>query len=54
LDLELAIIGLGRTAAAHDGFRAMGAGVIRALGKEAHILYDLKYILLADEADLRL
>jgi UDP-N-acetyl-D-glucosamine/UDP-N-acetyl-D-galactosamine dehydrogenase len=41
-------------AVAHDKFRAMGAQEIRALGKDAHILYDLKYILRADEADLRL
>jgi len=41
-------------AVAHDEFKAMGAPAIRALGKRKHILYDLKYILTSDEADLRL
>ena len=39
---------------AHQLFRNMGAAAIRELGKTAHVLYDLKYILTADEADLRL
>lgn len=41
-------------AVAHNEFRAMGAEGIRALGKPVHVLYDLKYVLAADEADLRL
>lgn len=41
-------------AVSHDEFKEMGAEAIRALGKEKHILYDLKYILKADEADIRL
>jgi UDP-N-acetyl-D-galactosamine dehydrogenase len=41
-------------AVAHDQFRAMGARRIRALGKEQHVLYDLKYILGPEDADLRL
>ncbi|WIY52434.1 Vi polysaccharide biosynthesis UDP-N-acetylglucosamine C-6 dehydrogenase TviB [Devosia sp. YIM 151766] len=41
-------------AVAHDEFRAMGASAIRALGKPGHVLYDLKYVLGADESDLRL
>ncbi|MDX5445404.1 MAG: Vi polysaccharide biosynthesis UDP-N-acetylglucosamine C-6 dehydrogenase TviB [Zoogloeaceae bacterium] len=41
-------------AVAHDEFRAMGAADIRALGKPAHVLYDLKYILPRGESDLRL
>jgi UDP-N-acetyl-D-galactosamine dehydrogenase len=41
-------------AVAHEQFRAMGAGKIRALGKDAHVLYDLKYILSPEDADLRL
>ena len=41
-------------AVAHDEFRTMGAAEIRALGKPAHVLYDLKYILRRDESDLRL
>jgi UDP-N-acetyl-D-galactosamine dehydrogenase len=41
-------------AVAHDQFRAMGAGKIRALGKVEHVLYDLKYILSPEDADVRL
>lgn len=41
-------------AVAHHQFKEMGAKAIRALGKKAHVLYDLKYILPADETDLRL
>ena len=32
----------------------MGAAAIRKLGKAEHVLYDLKYVLPADESDLRL
>ncbi|HEY8033017.1 MAG TPA: Vi polysaccharide biosynthesis UDP-N-acetylglucosamine C-6 dehydrogenase TviB [Methylocella sp.] len=41
-------------AVAHDQFRAMGAAKIRALGKDEHVLYDLKYILSPEDADVRL
>jgi UDP-N-acetyl-D-galactosamine dehydrogenase len=41
-------------AVAHHQFKDMGAMAIRALGKKAHVLYDLKYILPADATDLRL
>ena len=41
-------------AVAHDKFREMGAERIRAFGKPGHILYDLKYLLRPEEADLRL
>lgn len=41
-------------AVAHDQFRRLGAQRIRGFGKATHVLYDLKYILAADEADLRL
>ncbi|WP_180168117.1 Vi polysaccharide biosynthesis UDP-N-acetylglucosamine C-6 dehydrogenase TviB [Acinetobacter sp. YH12035] len=41
-------------AVAHDQFKAMGAEALRALGKPAHILYDLKYVLDQSESDLRL
>jgi len=41
-------------AVAHQQFAAMGAAAIRAYGKPEHILYDLKYVLSADESDLRL
>jgi len=41
-------------AVAHRQFIDMGAQAIRALGKDRHVLYDLKYILSADESDLRL
>lgn len=41
-------------AVAHDQFRTMGADAIHALGKPEHVLYDLKYALPRDVADLRL
>ena len=41
-------------AVAHHQFKAMGAAAIRALGKPGHVLYDLKYLLPAEESDLRL
>ena len=41
-------------AVAHNEFRALGAKNIRQYGKAKHILYDLKYLLSAEEADLRL
>ena len=41
-------------AVAHHQFKDMGASAIRALGKPTAVLYDLKYILSADESDLRL
>ncbi|MES9903475.1 MAG: Vi polysaccharide biosynthesis UDP-N-acetylglucosamine C-6 dehydrogenase TviB [Sedimenticola sp.] len=39
---------------AHSEFKAMGAESLRKLGRENHVLYDIKYILNADEADGRL
>lgn len=39
---------------AHHQFKDMGAAAIRALGKPNAVLYDLKYVLLAQESDLRL
>ena len=41
-------------AVAHDEFRKYGASKIRAFGKSAHILYDLKYLLSREESDIRL
>ena len=41
-------------AVAHQQFAEMGAQRIRALGKPEHVLYDLKYVLTAEDADLRL
>jgi UDP-N-acetyl-D-galactosamine dehydrogenase len=41
-------------AVAHDQFVAMGATTIRALGRSETILYDLKSVLPAQDADLRL
>lgn len=41
-------------AVAHQQFVQMGAKAIRALGRPEHVLYDLKYVLSAQEADLRL
>lgn len=39
---------------AHQQFKDMGADAIRALGKPEHVVYDLKYVLPRDAADLRL
>lgn len=41
-------------AVAHQQFKAMGEAALRALGKPAHVLYDLKYILPKSASDLRL
>ena len=41
-------------AVAHDEFKNMTEKQFRALGRENHILYDIKYILNANEADGRL
>ena len=41
-------------AVAHRQFAEMGAAGIRRFGKGDHVLYDLKYVLSADEADIRL
>lgn len=41
-------------AVAHDQFKQLGAAGIRAFGKPAHVLYDLKYVLSADDSDIRL
>ena len=41
-------------AVAHQQFVTMGAEQIRALGKENHVLYDLKYVLDQTESDIRL
>ena len=41
-------------AVAHNEFKEMGVNKIKRLGKADHILYDIKYILNADEVDGRL
>ena len=41
-------------AVAHHQFKTLGVAGIRKLGKPNHVLYDLKYVLSRDEADLRL
>jgi UDP-N-acetyl-D-galactosamine dehydrogenase len=41
-------------AVAHNQFKDMGAAAIRAFGKPTAVLYDLKYVLSAQESDLRL
>lgn len=41
-------------AVAHQQFVDMGEKNIRALGRAEHVLYDLKYVLNAEEADMRL
>ncbi len=39
---------------AHEQFKEMGEPAIRALGRDEHVLYDLKYVLPRGSADLRL
>ncbi|TGG95259.1 Vi polysaccharide biosynthesis UDP-N-acetylglucosamine C-6 dehydrogenase TviB [Natronospirillum operosum] len=41
-------------AVGHQQFKALGPEGIRAFGKPKHVLYDLKYILAAEDVDLRL
>ncbi|AHD03590.1 Vi polysaccharide biosynthesis UDP-N-acetylglucosamine C-6 dehydrogenase TviB [Leisingera methylohalidivorans] len=41
-------------AVAHSEFREMGAAAVRGLGTEGALIYDLKYVLAPDQADLRL
>lgn len=41
-------------AVAHDQFKAIGSGGVRAFGKQGALVYDLKYIFPKDESDLRL
>ena len=41
-------------AVAHNEFTQMGVKVIRAFGKSNHVLFDIKYILEADQVDGRL
>ncbi len=41
-------------AVAHSEFTDMGVSKIRELGKEKHVLYDLKYVFAKEETDIRL
>lgn len=41
-------------AVGHQQFKELGASKIRAFGKKENILYDLKYVLTAQESDMRL
>lgn len=41
-------------AVGHNEFKSMGADAIRKLGKEKHVLYDLKYVLDKSDVDMRL
>lgn len=41
-------------AVGHKEFREMGVKGVRALGKEKHVLYDLKYLFSSESTDLRL
>ncbi len=41
-------------AVAHRQFRDMGAAALHALGREVHVVYDLKYLLAPEQSDLRL
>lgn len=41
-------------AVGHNEFKNLGAEAIHSLGKETHVLYDLKYILDKSDVDMRL
>lgn len=41
-------------AVAHNEFKELGVDKIKALGKENHVLYDLKYVLDKNKVDMRL
>ncbi|MGS5813927.1 Vi polysaccharide biosynthesis UDP-N-acetylglucosamine C-6 dehydrogenase TviB, partial [Acinetobacter baumannii] len=41
-------------AVAHNQFKSMSAHEFHALGKEKHVLYDLKYVLTQNESSIRL
>jgi UDP-N-acetyl-D-galactosamine dehydrogenase len=41
-------------AVGHNEFKQMGVAEIHALGKESHVLYDLKYVLDKSDVDMRL
>ncbi|AOY44983.1 Vi polysaccharide biosynthesis protein, UDP-glucose/GDP-mannose dehydrogenase [Psychrobacter sp. AntiMn-1] len=41
-------------AVAHSEFIDMGIAYIRSLGKESHVLYDLKYVFAKEDTDVRL
>lgn len=41
-------------AVAHKEFKALGSAGIKAFAKPEHVIYDLKYVLSASDADLRL
>ncbi|HEC0041149.1 MULTISPECIES: Vi polysaccharide biosynthesis UDP-N-acetylglucosamine C-6 dehydrogenase TviB [Acinetobacter calcoaceticus/baumannii complex] len=41
-------------AVAHDQFKSMSSAELIALGKEKHVLYDLKYVLDKEQSDIRL
>ena len=41
-------------AVAHNQFKQLSLDEIKAFGKANHVLYDLKYLLKADEVDGRL
>ena len=41
-------------AVAHDEFKQLSLGQIKVFGKDNHVLYDIKYLLDANEVDGRL
>ena len=41
-------------AVAHDEFKTLSEEQIRVFGKDSHVLYDVKYLLKANESDGRL
>ena len=57
-DLRIGIVGPGDVglplAIPHPQVREIGAAGIRSFGRAPHVLYDLKYVLPAEAADLRL
>jgi tetratricopeptide (TPR) repeat protein len=41
-------------AVSHEQFKELGIGGVKALGKEKHVLYDIKYLFPSDGVDVRL
>ena len=41
-------------AVAHDQFKSMTIDQFKQLGKEKHVLYDLKYVLDKEQSNIRL
>ena len=58
MSTKVVVAGVGMTPFVKPGenrpYTEMGADAIRALGAEGAVVYDLKYLLAPEEADLRL